>query len=65
MADERHTIPLSACLDPDDRETCIRVVERDPLDAADQRLAIPVARALGCLTNVLLLRLAVGSNSTE
>ncbi len=63
MSDERHQIPLAARLHPDDREAGIRVVERDPLDAADQRLTLRAALALGCLTDGsdLLVSLAYGS----
>jgi hypothetical protein len=53
MPDERHQIPLAARLHPDHREAGIRVVERDPLDAADQRLAFRTALALGYLADVL------------
>ena len=40
MRTDRHEVPLATRLHPDDGEAGIRVVERDALDAADQRLAL-------------------------
>ena len=50
-----HQIPLAARLDPDDRETGIRVVERHAFDAADQRFAIGATLIVTLAANGTLL----------
>lgn len=51
MSDEGDQVPPASRLDLEDREAGVRVVERHPLDAADQRFAIRSALAVRVAAN--------------
>lgn len=53
MSDEGDEVPPAPRLDLEDRKAGIRVVECDPLDAADQRFAIRSALAVRLAANRL------------